>query len=259
MDQLLFAVYSKDLREYRRRAETLQCGLELHIFSEPSILTGDLEETLNSYKRQLKGFSGPIGLHGAFYDMVPASLDPEIVAVARRRFRQSLDIAEELGARYVVFHDNYMGGWRLVNYRHGWIERQIAFWVEFSEEIASYGQTVLLENMWADDPHLLADVLQAVGCENLRACLDVAHATLYSSRPIADWLRVLEPYIYCCHMNNNDGELDLHWPLNKGVIDYKQVLEALRRLSPSPLMSLEMQSWESIASSLSYFNLSEPA
>lgn len=259
MDQLLFAVYSKDLRDYRRRAEALHCGLELHIFSEPSILAGDLQETLSSYKRQLKGFSGLIGLHGAFYDLAPSSLDPEIVAVARRRFRQSLDIAQELQARYVVFHANYMGGLRVVNYRQTWLEREIAFWADFAEEAAAYDQTILLENMWAEDPHLLADILQAVGRDNLRACFDVAHATLFSDCPIRDWLRVLEPYLYCCHMNNNDGELDLHWPLNRGVVDYKQVLDAVRRLNPPPLITLEMQSWESIIASLSYFDLGQPA
>ncbi len=259
MDQLLFAVYSKDLRDYRRRAEALRCGLELHIFSEPSILTGSLEETISAYKRQLKGFAGPIGLHGAFYDLMPASLDPEIIAVTRRRFRQSLEIAEQVQARYVIFHANYLGGLRLPNYRHGWLERQIDFWIQFTEEAAAHDQIILMENVWADDPQLLAEIMQAVERDNFKVCLDIAHVALHSSHALSEWLRVLGPYIYCCHMNNNDGELDLHWPLNRGVIDYELALAALRTLPLAPLMTLEMSSWESITASLSYFNLSDPA
>lgn len=259
MDQVLLATYTRDLHDQLRRAEIHGCGLELHIFSEPAVLAGELEPILDSYKRQLKGFSGLIGFHGAFYDMVPASLDPEVVAVTRRRFRQSLDIADELGARYIVFHANYMGGLKLANYRRGWHERQVAFWSSFADEAIAYDQTILLENMWADDPYLIADVLRDVNRENLRACLDVAHATLFSDRPLTDWLRILAPYLRCCHMNNNDGRLDLHWPLNRGVIDYQQVLAAVRALPVIPTMTLELQDWESIAASLPFFKLAQPA
>jgi len=257
MDQILFAVYDRDVRAYRRRAEELHCGLELHIFSEPAVLSGELEPLLRSYKRQLNGFQGQLGLHGAFYDMVSASVDPEIVAVSRKRFRQNLRIAAELGASYVVFHANYMGGLKLANYRAGWHQRQVDFWGAFAGEAEPLGLTLLLENMWAGDPHVIGDVLSDVNRPNFRACFDIAHAALYSERSFAEWLRVLAPFLYCCHLNNHDGLLDQHWPLKRGVIDYMRVLPTLRALSAPPLFTLELPNWESIAASLALFSMDE--
>src|SRR5690606_33233050 len=128
----------------------------------------------------LEGYSGILGFHGAFYDMVSASLDPEVVALTLRRYRQGLEIASQLGGDYLVFHANYMGGWKLPNYQIGWHERQVAFWRPFAAEAAERGIYVLLENMWAPDPAILRDVIEEVDNPYMRACLDVAHATLYS-------------------------------------------------------------------------------
>ena len=255
MDQVLFATYGHDIAIYRQRAEQFQCGLELHLFSEPAVLSDGLAETISSYQKQLRGFQGRLGIHGAFYDMISASLDPEIVAVTRKRFRQNLHIAAELQAEYVVFHANYMGGFKLANYRPGWHERQVAFWNTLLAEAAPLGVTVLLENMWASDPTIICDVLAAVDQPCFRACLDVAHAALYSDRPVEEWITVLGPYLHACHLNNHDGQTDLHWPLNKGIIDYPAVLALLRNRPQAPLLTLELPDWESIEESLALLEL----
>jgi len=255
MDQVLFATYGHDIAIYRQRAEQFQCGLELHLFSEPAVLSDGLAETISSYQKQLRGFQGRLGIHGAFYDMISASLDPEIVAVTRKRFRQNLHIAAELQAEYVVFHANYMGGFKLANYRPGWHERQVAFWNTLLAEAAPLGVTVLLENMWASDPTIICDVLAAVDQPCFRACLDVAHAALYSDRPVEEWITVLGPYLHACHLNNHDGQMDLHWPLGKGIIDYPAVLAMLRARLQAPLLTLELPDWESIKESLAMLEL----
>ncbi|MCB8918659.1 MAG: sugar phosphate isomerase/epimerase [Ardenticatenaceae bacterium] len=258
MDQLLLATYSLDFLDYRTWAETMGCGLELHTFTEPAVLAGDLPAIVARHKRQLRGFRGRLGLHGAFYDMVSASLDPEIVAVTRKRYRQNLQTAAALDAQYVVFHANYMGGFKLPNYRPGWHQRQLDFWGPFTLEAASHGLVVLLENMWAPEPEIIADLIRDVNSPNLRSCLDIAHATLFSSLPIQRWIEVLSPYLYCCHLNNHDGQLDLHLPLTQGVVDYAALLPQLRRLAHPPLFTLELPDRASIEASLCLLHLPQP-
>jgi sugar phosphate isomerase/epimerase len=256
MEQLLFTVYpDSDLSFLIDKAEKLQCGLEIHSFVHPAVLTADLEARLASYRQRLQGFRGPLGFHGAFYDMMSASVDPDVVELTRRRYRQNVAIAASLKGQYVVFHANYMGSFKLSNYRPGWHRRQVDFWRSFVEEVEAEGVDILLENMWADDPTIIADILAEVDHPRLRACLDISHAVLYSAIPPQRWIEVLQPYLYCCHLNNTDGHLDLHRPLHDGVIDYGPVLAALRQLSSMPLLTLEMPTWPSIERSLQHFRL----
>lgn len=256
MDQLLFATYSlRDLVTYRQWAEELGCGLELHTFVDPEVLAGDVSGMIAAHRRLLEGFRGPIGFHGAFYDMMSGSLDPGIVELTRQRYRQNLYVAQALKGQYVVFHANYMGSFKLRDYRSGWHKRQVRFWKSFAEEAEDNGLCILLENMWADDPEIVADILAEIDRPNLQACLDVAHVTLYSTYTIEKWIDTLLPWLYCCHLNNTNGDQDLHWPLEKGIIDFGPVINKLRHLPDPPCMTLEMPDWETIAESLSFFEL----
>lgn len=261
MKRLLLATYkTADLPFYRRWAKELGCGLELHTLIEPETLAdGRFIGELEAHQQQLHNFNGPLGLHGAFYDMVSASLDPDVVALTLRRYRQSLQAAVQVGANYVVFHANYMGGLKLANYRAGWHERQVLFWRSFAEEAAQYDIFILLENMWAGDPTIISDVLRDVDHPCLRACFDVSHAALFSEWRLFDWIDVLAPYLYCCHLNNHDGHVDRHWALGKGIIDYQPIIRYLGQLPNPPLMTLEMPDPEAIRASLPFFDLPEPA
>lgn len=263
MNQTLFTTYTgEDLERYRQWAERLGCGLEIHTFSKPSILSqnGSLGASVQFHERALEGFNGPLGFHGAFYDMVSASVDPEVVALTRRRYRQNLEIASRLGGEYVVFHANYMGGLKLANYRTGWHERQVEFWHSFMrKEAADFDLYVLLENMWADEPQIISDIVDAVNHPRLQICFDMAHAQLFSLHPLEVWIDVFGSHLYCCHLNNTDGYLDQHWSLEKGVIDYPPLLERLRTVEPPPLLTLEMPDLETIASSLPLLGLKAPA
>jgi sugar phosphate isomerase/epimerase len=255
MDQVLITTDARDVSASRAWAEQIGVGLELKTFSDPQLLATDWKASLHQHRQQLAGFNQCLGLHGAFYDLVSASLDPGIVALTRHRYRQNVYAARALDARYVVFHANYMGILKLPDYRPGWHRRQVDFWGRFAEEAAANGLYLLLENMWEDDPTILTDMLAEINNPHLKACLDVAHAVLYSPISVTDWIEALGPYLYCCHLNNHDGRLDLHWPLNQGVIDYQAVLARLRRLPQPPLLTLEMSSRVSLESSLSYFHL----
>jgi sugar phosphate isomerase/epimerase len=131
----------------------------------------------------------------------------------------------------------------------------VDFWGRFVEEAEVVGIQLLLENLWEDEPALIAEILAEVNHPCLRACLDVAHATLFSPAPVSRWIEAIAPYLYCCHLNNNDGEMDLHWPLSQGVIDYAPILAELRRRQPAPLLTLEMPSRERMVASLPLLEL----
>lgn len=256
MDRILIAASRNDLPRFRAYAEKYDLGLELQSFSEPATLSNNWLRTLDWHKELLAGFAGDIGVHGAFYDMTSASMDPAILAITQARYRQNLHVAAELNARYVLFHLNYLGACRINNYRSGWHQRQVRFWSKFAVEAAEIGIPVLLENSWEDDPTLISNILAEVDNPYLKACLDIAHATLYSEFPVDHWIQTLEPYLFCSHLNNHDGKYDMHWSLDRGVVEYGQVLRSLRKMTAPPYFCLEMPDWPSIANSLPQLELS---
>jgi sugar phosphate isomerase/epimerase len=255
VDAVHLAASRTRLTEYRSWAEELGCGLELYAFSEPAVLSGDWQAVVAEHQAALAGFRGGLGLHGAFFDMASGSIDPAIVTVTRQRYQQSMEIAAALGAKTVVFHLNYLPYIKSESYRTGWTARQIAFWQEMAEVAESAGITVHLENMWEDDPDLLAAVAAGVDHPAVRLCLDVAHTVLYSETPLSTWMDALSPWLRSVHLNNHDGQLDRHWALSQGVIEYRSVVRHLRQLQPAPIFVLEMTSEERVKRSLPFFNL----
>ncbi len=257
MGRILITTNSIDLSDHRDLAEASGAGLDIQAFAEPAALDGGWREILANHKRQLKSFTGDLGFHGAFYDMSSASRDPEVVTLTRKRYRQNLEAADELRARYIVLHLNYLGPMNLLGYHPDWHRRQVEFWSGFISEVEEVGIPILLENSWEDSPDIVLDVIREVDSPYLRTCLDVAHATLYSKVTFRDWLDAFEPYLECCHLNDHDGEHDLHLPLGQGVVDFNDVMVNLGALERKPYYCLELTSLSSIDTSLEFLRSQE--
>lgn len=231
-------------------------GIELMAFAFPDVLDGDWHGLLTGYRALLQ----PVALrtmHGPFFDMSPGSLDRRVNALVMSRFRQALDIAADLAVQTVVLHANFIASLRTADYRNGWTQRNIDFFSELTPYAAERGVTIALENMWEFDPHIIVDVLSGVEHPSLRACLDIGHAHLFSAMPLAHWLAVVSPYLAHIHLNNNDGQVDIHRALDNGVLDYAQILPALRALPIAATMTLEMDKVEDMVASLKYFELAQ--
>jgi sugar phosphate isomerase/epimerase len=259
MDKVLLATYREDLTTFKQIAERYDFGLELQAFSDPATLSNNWPKTLKWHRGVLDDFKGPVGVHGAFYDLTSASLDPAILEITQMRYLQNLHVASELGASYVLFHLNYLGAYKIPNYRAGWHQRQIDFWSAFADKASEAGVPVLIENSWEDDPKLITNILAEINSPYLKACLDIAHATLYSKIDISKWIQAFDPYLICSHLNNHNGQFDMHWPLDRGIVDYESTLHELRELENPPLLCLEMSKWSLMKRSLTYFDLSPSA
>ncbi len=235
MKPWLLAVYQREIGRHLELAQEAGWGLEIQAFSHPHALE-HWQDLLAVYRQQLRGFSGPLSLHGAFFDMSVHSEDPNVIALTRTRFLLNLDIAAELGARHVIFHTNFLPMLRHARFREQWLTRNLAFWEGFADEAAQRGVQVALENMWDPDPFLLQELMDSLQRPEIGVCLDVSHAWLYGQAyPLITWLTALAPYIIHVHLNNTDGSDDNHLSLadKRGVIPYRQTLWLLDAILPS--------------------------
>lgn len=263
MDRVLLSASRTNIEECVELAVERGMGIEVMAFAFPDVLDGAWETLLVQYKRLLAPVPGPITLHGPFMDMVSGSPDERINAVCRERYFHAIDIAAELGSKIVVVHANFIGSLHNVPYRLGWHQRNIAFWKPMAQRASDHGVTVVLENMWEFDPTIIPELLAEVDHPNLRACLDIGHAHLFSDSKftLQDWLRAVEPWLIHTHMNNNNGKIDEHhgFDYERGVINYSEVLRMVRALPTQPNIVLEMDLVEDMRASLHHLQIDESA
>jgi sugar phosphate isomerase/epimerase len=255
MSTVLVAAYRQDIQEHLRLAKTYGCGIEIQAFSHPQVLDGEWRTLVGEYQHLLRDFDGPLSLHGAFFDMSGASEDERVVALTRDRYRMSLDIAAELGARKVIFHTSFLPMIRNEKYRRRYVACDRAFWSAIGEEAAERDLWVVVENMWDPTPAILAEIMQGISAPNVGVCLDVSHVYLYNkAHPFDEWIEVLEPHIDHVHMNNTLGVIDEHLALNVsgGAINFSHILPVVADLSRKPWLVLEIDDPAALERSLRF-------
>ncbi len=258
-DRILLSASPKNVDACIRLAVEHGLGIEVMAFAYPDLLDGDWRAAQEHYKTLLKPVPGMITLHGPFMDMAAGSPDAQINEVCKGRFRHVLRIAAELGAQIVVLHANFIAAIHTEEYRLGWQKRNVAFWSEIAEYAGQLGVKVAVENMWEFDPDIIGDVLKTIDHPNLRACLDIGHAHLYSQVPFKEWLDALRPYLIHLHVNNNDGIMDYHRGLARGILNYDDLLRAVHMLPLQPSITLEMDEVDDMAASLPFFGIAQQA
>ena len=98
----------EQIEEYTALAEKHGLAFEYNDFYAPNLLddsTG-LKERIRNYK-SLGRPQGVDTMHGVFFDILPFSWDNGIRKHSIYRMHQSMEIADELGCRGVIFHTNF--------------------------------------------------------------------------------------------------------------------------------------------------------
>ncbi len=255
-DRVLISVeHFKDLEGHLAVAKQYGLGLELQEFSDPNVLDGDWRGLVQKYQVVLDGFDGLLTMHGCYIDLVSGSPDKRLVTLTRERYQHNIDIGQLLGVKMIDYHANYLPLVDQPSYLSGWIDRQVAFWSDLSEQAARQDMVLLLENMWEPNPDIIERILARVQASNLKACLDVGHAHLYSGIPLESWIKTLGSDLVYTHLHNNNGHHDAHLAFNEGVLDFPPLLSELRALPTPPIFTLEMPDLPTIQASLPYLNL----
>ena len=165
----------------------------------------------------LKKLTGECLLHGPYNELVPCAIDRQARALAAKRYRQAIELAQLYGAKKVIIHGGY-NPW--IYYPVWYVEQSIVFWKEFLKE--DPGVEIVLENV-----------------------LDIGHVNAYSKVGLLDWLESWAPFLSHFHIHNNDGTWDRHDPLNSGSIDMEAFLRRAETLCPDATYTIELMEAES--------------
>jgi len=209
---------------------------------ELALQTSDLDQIgllkLNLLRRQLDTAHLRCTIHAPFFDLNPASGDPDIKAITARRFDQTIDFAIEIGASRIVFHPGY-DPWRYARTPEAWLNNSLEFWPALLQRAENSDILICLENIFDTQPAPLVDLLRQIDSPHLRHCFDIGHWFLFSKTPLKTWFEILGPYLSHLHLHDNRGRSDDHRPIGKGKINFPDLIEQLRILNCDPTATLE--------------------
>jgi sugar phosphate isomerase/epimerase len=230
-------------------------GCEVQVFGFPEYLSKDYTPALGRMMKRMEAIKGPIGCHGPFIDMIHYSSDPEIMEVCRLRYLQSFDVAEALGAGYILFHSQYNPIIRVPVYASLYHEYSLRFWPEILEEAEHRKIPVYVENMFDDSPDPICRVVEEMDSPWFKLCLDVAHAEIHSDLDIGAWIDAYGDHLRHVHLNDCHGVLDDHLGLGQGVLD---IPRALAKLAGTGLpLTYALETGKNTLASLRYLRISK--
>lgn len=222
-------------------AQAFGLGIELAQFCTARNLDDGFEETQDELAL-CRAATQRLTLHAPFNELTPAAIDPLVLRVSEHRWKQAVELAQRLGIQTVIVHAGFIP---LVYHPDWFTERSVQFWTEFLPHVPD-GMTLCLENVMEPSADVLLAIVERVGSDRLRLCLDVGHAnTLVSKEPVSVWVEKTAPYLHHVHLHNNDGVMDLHQPLAQGTLDMAQILTQLNSLAPHAGITLELAQCES--------------
>jgi len=204
-------------------------GAEIQIFGLPATLSSDHTPLLERISKRVSTIKGVLGCHGPFIDTIHYSTDPEIREVCRLRYLQAFDIAEALGAKYVLFHSQYNPIIKVPVYPKIYHEESLKFWPEIIEEAEHRKIAIYIENMFDASPEPIRKLADALNSPRFKLCLDIAHATIHSTLSIAEWVAAYGPHLSHIHVNDCNGELDDHLGLGQGKLDLASAFSVLKK------------------------------
>lgn len=214
---------AENLPQAEALIEKYGVNLEYNDFFLPSVyVSGDETDRLIGLYRSLRRDRSGDTLHGAFMGLDISSDDPILRERSRSLFTQSMQTAQMLGVKGVVFHTGLAGGLSLRSYADRWLASAEDFLRGLANGFPEI--EIYFENTIEQEPYIFEKAAKTLSdVPNFKLCLDYAHAVL-TDTPVREWVRTLAPYIGHIHVNDNDLHSDLHLAVGEGKIDFAEFL-----------------------------------
>ncbi len=177
-------------------------------------------------------------LHAPFNGFEPGSGKSRVQKRSAQICRQSLQLAEALGARRIIFHPGLVYGSRPKE-TAAWLENSLQFWPEYVHQAQELDTCLCMENIFETNPEPLFELLQGIASETFGHCFDIGHWNMFHSGRLNDWLNMMAPYLRHLHLHDNHGAQDEHLPIGQGDVCFSSLFSWLKTSACKPTMTLE--------------------
>ena len=183
-----------------------------------------------------------ITIHLPYMDLSLGALDPLIKEISLKRIFQGMEISTIFSPKNLVFHTGFHPF-----YHRTVVEEWKKIFKDSLEKIIKKGEelelTLSLENVFEPEPEFLKEFLEPFQGK-IFWCFDPGHAKIFSKKSEIEWLEVLSPYLKEIHCHDNRGEVDEHLAIGKGIINFENIWNFLRKKHIKPLLVSEAHTKE---------------
>lgn len=206
-----------------------------------------------------------ISLHAPFSSLDISSPDESKRRISVKTILKSIAFCREISCPQLVIHISSSPGVKTREELEVNREKAVKSLSEITELSSESGVEVLLENMALHPGHLrlgteveeLLELVDLFKGKAVSVCIDTGHSVLNKHDPGED-IRRADRYLASLHINDNDGERDLHLPPGEGVIDWPEVYNALKDVGYNGVFILEIYGydvvWRTIQRAKAYSN-----
>lgn len=223
--------------------------MEIDLFSPQQWLSRFHTSRIRSLRQKIEERGLTVSFH-APYSLNLADFLPEIRAAAVRYIERLLQVASDLGAKWVTVHPGYGLGiptleWVRTKAMDG-LRRSLDRLIPIAERLQV---PLALENLipvapesevvfLMDKPEELERLLNEYPSPALKVCIDVGHAEV-SGGFRAFWAIAKERCV-ALHTHDNDTRMDLHLVPGEGCINWLEILSTLRKESFQGAVNVEL-------------------
>ena len=219
--------------------------MELSCNNPKNFLPTFTAERISNIKKLRDKYHLRYGLHSASY-VNSAEIEPTVRKAVEQHLLDYVELAHQLEAKYLVLHFGYHFSLFLDEVFRCLIQTFTPV-VELAEK---YDIPIGIENMNKihEDAEIvylgvtieeLSKVFQALPTKYLGLTFDVAHASLLPGGP-ESFIEAFPDKIVSSHISDNDLYLDRHLPVGEGKIDFRKVLELLKRIGFKGTLNIEL-------------------
>lgn len=183
-----------------------------------------------------------VQMHGRLFNLCGRDVEDHIAAAHR-----SLRRAARLGVKWVVLHPGSARDVAADPDLLRWTrERNVEVFTEFLTTAEEVGVGIAIENMIGGKGHpfgaAVDDLLWLVDkldSPRVGICWDTGHAEL-SGIDQGRALRAVGDHLVALHIADNDGQGDRHWCPGRGIVNWAEVMDALRDIKYQGPFNLEV-------------------
>ncbi len=250
MNFSISSAVKSNLKEAIEFANKYNLSLEVCNFMKPQDLEENFKCNLEQARGVMQDFKGQVSLHGCFYDLNPISKDPRIKATTMYRYNQTMEVANNINAKTIIFHAGYNAGFGPG--KEQFVQAHSEFWQAFLNKYNNEDIIITLENTYEKNPDAILNIIENVNSNRLKFCIDVGHVNMSSDLSVYDWIDKVGKHLYHMHLHNNFGQSDDHDSFLNGTLDFKEIINYLRDKKLSPSFNIEIFNEEKALESINF-------
>lgn len=202
------------------------------------------EEEIERVSNFLRTNSIPCTMHAPYLDLSPGAIEENLRKITLERLLKAVHVANILKPISIVFHHNW-DHWKYEDDLEEWLDNARDTFSQIIEKLDPE-ISVLLENVYDQNPEILLRLREKLYYERVGFCFDTGHFLNFSMISLREWLEKVKNFLVEIHLHDNMGKKDQHLAIGDGIFPFEELFSFLKENNLNPILTIEAHSFENL-------------